>query len=186
MTLLKKASSASFLYLYLELDDSNHLSAKICDRRGDFKIINFPVLCNNISASPACAVYISLRAKATIKTSYYVSFAWDTGFCTKVIKMRLIRCWFFLYPDFIETYYVILLFSSWTWRVFRTWFKTYLDCWTCISIIYNSLYFHIFVVHILYCFLPFSNFDWWQFYEARLYCNIHLYRNKLNVMKRML
>ena len=38
------ASSASFLDLYLEFDDSGQLSTKIYDKRDDFnfKIINFP------------------------------------------------------------------------------------------------------------------------------------------------
>jgi hypothetical protein len=48
-------SSASFLYLYLEFDDSGKLSTKIYDKRDDFnfKIINFPNMCSNITASPA-------------------------------------------------------------------------------------------------------------------------------------
>ena len=45
------ASSASFLDLYLEFDDSGQLS---------IKIINFPNMCSNIPASPAYGVYISL------------------------------------------------------------------------------------------------------------------------------
>ena len=52
-------SSASFLDLYLEFDDSGQLSTKIYDKRDDFKIINFPNMCNNIPASPAYGVYIS-------------------------------------------------------------------------------------------------------------------------------
>jgi hypothetical protein len=46
------ASSASFLDIYLEFDDSGQLNTKIYDKRDDFnfKIINFP---NNIPASPA-------------------------------------------------------------------------------------------------------------------------------------
>jgi hypothetical protein len=43
------ASSASFLDLYLEFDDSGQLSTKIYDKRDDFnfKIINFPSMCSN-------------------------------------------------------------------------------------------------------------------------------------------
>jgi hypothetical protein len=54
-------SSASFLDLYLEFDDSGQLSTKIYDKRDDFnfKIINFPNMCSNIPASPAYGVYIS-------------------------------------------------------------------------------------------------------------------------------
>ena len=49
------ASSASFLDLYLEFDDSGQLSSKIYDKRDDFnfKIIYFPNMCSNIPASPA-------------------------------------------------------------------------------------------------------------------------------------
>ena len=55
------ASSASFLDLYLEFDDSGQISTKIYDKRDDFnfKIINFPNMCSNIPASPAYGVYIS-------------------------------------------------------------------------------------------------------------------------------
>jgi hypothetical protein len=55
------ASSASFLDLYLEFDDSGQLSTKIYDKRDDFnfKIINFPNMCSNIPASLAYGVYIS-------------------------------------------------------------------------------------------------------------------------------
>jgi hypothetical protein len=55
------ASSASFLDLYLEFDDSGQISTKIDDEQDDFnfKIINFPNMCSNIPASPAYGVYIS-------------------------------------------------------------------------------------------------------------------------------
>jgi hypothetical protein len=55
------ASSASFLDLYLEFDDSGQLSTKIYDKRDDFNcmIINFPNMCSNIPASPAYGDYIS-------------------------------------------------------------------------------------------------------------------------------
>ena len=52
------ASSASFLDLYLEFDDSGQLSTKIYDKRDDFNftIINFPNRCSNIPDSPAYGV----------------------------------------------------------------------------------------------------------------------------------
>ena len=52
------ASSASFLDLYLEFDDSGQLSTKIYDKGDDFnfKIINFPNICSNIPVSPAYGV----------------------------------------------------------------------------------------------------------------------------------
>jgi hypothetical protein len=48
------ASSASFLDLYLEFDDSGQLSTKIYDKRDDFnfKIINFANVCGGVPASP--------------------------------------------------------------------------------------------------------------------------------------
>jgi hypothetical protein len=52
---------ASFVDVYLEFDESGQLSTKMYDKRDDFnfKIINFPNVCSNISASPAYGVYIS-------------------------------------------------------------------------------------------------------------------------------
>ena len=67
------ASSASFLDLYLEFDDSGQLSTKLYDKRDDFnfKIINFPNMCSNIPASPAYGVYISqLIRYARASTNY--------------------------------------------------------------------------------------------------------------------
>ena len=46
------ASSATFLDLYLEFDDSGQLSTKIYDKRDDFnfKIINSPNICKQYSS----------------------------------------------------------------------------------------------------------------------------------------
>ena len=70
------ASSASFLDLYLEFDDSGHLSTKIYDIRDDFnfKIINFPNMCSNISASPAYDAYISQLILYARASSNYSDF----------------------------------------------------------------------------------------------------------------
>jgi hypothetical protein len=53
------ASSASFLGLYLEFDESGQLTTKIYDKRDDFnfKIINFLNMRSNIPASPAYALW---------------------------------------------------------------------------------------------------------------------------------
>ena len=69
-------SSASFLDLYLEIDDSGQLSTKIYDKREDFnfKIINFPNMCSNISASPAYGVYISQLIRYARASSNYSDF----------------------------------------------------------------------------------------------------------------
>ena len=70
------ASSASFLDLYLEFDDSGQLSTKIYDKRDDFnfKIINFPNMCSNIPASPAYGAYISQLIRYSRVSSNYSDF----------------------------------------------------------------------------------------------------------------
>ena len=70
------ASSASFLDLYLEFDDSGQLSTNIYDKRDDFnfKIINFPNKCSNIPASPAYGVYISQLIRYARASSNYSDF----------------------------------------------------------------------------------------------------------------
>ena len=70
------ASSASFLDLYLEFDDSGQLSTKVYDKRNDFnfKIINFQNMCSNISASPAYGVYISQLIRYARASSNYSDF----------------------------------------------------------------------------------------------------------------
>ena len=70
------ASSASFLDLYLEFDDSGQISTKIYDKRDDFnfKIINFPNMCSNIPASLAYGVYISQLIRYARASSNYSDF----------------------------------------------------------------------------------------------------------------
>jgi hypothetical protein len=70
------ASSASFLDLYLEFDDSGQLSTNIYDIGDDFnfKIINFPYMCSNIPASPAYGVYISQLIRYARASSNYSDF----------------------------------------------------------------------------------------------------------------
>ena len=70
------ASSASFLDLYLEFDDSGQLSTKIYDKRDDFnfKIINFPNMCSNIPASPAYGVFISQLIRYARASNNYSDF----------------------------------------------------------------------------------------------------------------
>ena len=87
------ASSASFLDLYLEFDDSGQLSTKIYDKRDDFnfKIINFPNMCSNIPVSPAYGVYISQLIRYARASSNYSDFLkrhfiWETGYWTRAIK----------------------------------------------------------------------------------------------------
>ena len=53
------ARSASYLDLHMQHD--LRLRKKLYDKRDDFNfpIVNFPFICSNIPAAPACGVYIS-------------------------------------------------------------------------------------------------------------------------------
>ena len=111
------ASSASFLGLYLEFDDSGQLSTKIYDKIYDFnfKIINFPNMCSNIPASPAYGVYISqlIRfARASSNCSdflkhhlYLRNRLLDQGY-TKIRLIRSLKKFIFRYQDLVEIYSV--------------------------------------------------------------------------------
>jgi hypothetical protein len=70
------ASSASFLYLYLEFDDSGQLGTNIYDKPDDFnfQIIHFPNMRSNIPASPAYGVYISQSIRYARASSNYSEF----------------------------------------------------------------------------------------------------------------
>jgi len=70
------ASSASFLDIYLELDNSGQLSTNIYDKRDDFnlEIINFPNICSNIPALPAYGVCISQLIRYARARSNYSDF----------------------------------------------------------------------------------------------------------------
>ena len=106
------ASSASFLDIYLEFDDSGQLSTKIYDKGDDFnfKIINFPNICSNIPVSPAYGVYISPLIR-----SYYSDFLkrhlylrsrlLDQGY-NKIRLNRSLKKFIFRYKDIVEIYYV--------------------------------------------------------------------------------
>jgi hypothetical protein len=51
------------LDIYLEFDDSAHLSTNIYDKQNDFnfEIINFSNMCSNIPASPAYGVFTDVN-----------------------------------------------------------------------------------------------------------------------------
>ena len=111
------ASSASFLDLYLEFDDSGQFSTKIYDKRDDFnfKIINFPNMCSNIPASPAYGVYISQLIRYARASSNYSDFLkhhlhlrnrlWDQGY-KKIRLIRSLKKFIFRYQDLVEIYSV--------------------------------------------------------------------------------
>ena len=110
-------SSASFLDLYLEFDDSGQISTKIYDKRDDFnfKIINFPNVCSNIPASPAYGVYISQLIRYARASSNYSDFLkrhlhlrnrlLDQGY-TKIRLIRSLKKFIFRYQDLVEIYSV--------------------------------------------------------------------------------
>ena len=99
------ASSASFLDLYLEFDDSGQFSTKIYDKRDDFnfKIINFPNMCSNIPASPAYGVYISKLIR--YRHLHMRNRLLDQGY-TKIRLIRSLKKFIFRYQDLVEIYSV--------------------------------------------------------------------------------
>jgi hypothetical protein len=111
------ASSASFLDLYLEFDDSGQISTKIYDKRDDFnfEIINFPNMCSNIPASPAYGVYISQLIRYARASSNYSDFLkrqfhlrnrlLDQGY-EKIRLIRYLKKFIFRYQDLVEIYSV--------------------------------------------------------------------------------
>ena len=111
------ASSASFLDIYLEFDDSGQLSTKIYDKRDDFnfKIINFPNMCSNIPSSPAYGVYISQLIRYARASSNYSDFLkrhlylrnrlLDQGY-EKIRLVRSLKKVLFRYQDLVEIYSV--------------------------------------------------------------------------------
>ena len=111
------ASSASFVDLYLEFDDSGQISTKIYDKRDDFnfKIINFPNMCSNIPASPAYGVYISQLIRCARASSNYSDFLkrhlhlrnrlLDQGY-EKIRLIRSLKRFIFRYQDLVEIYSV--------------------------------------------------------------------------------
>ena len=114
---ITSASSASFLDLYLEFDDSGQLSTKIYDKRDDFnlKIINFPNMCSNIPASPAYGVYISQMIRYARASSNYSGFLkrhldlrnrlLNQGY-KQILLIRSLKKFIFRYQDFVEIYSV--------------------------------------------------------------------------------
>jgi hypothetical protein len=111
------ASSASFLDLYLEFDDSGQLSTKIYDKRDDFnfKIINFPNMCSNITAFSAYGVYISQLIRYARTSSNYSDFLkrhlylknrlLDQGY-KQIRLIRSLKKFIFRYQDLVEKYSV--------------------------------------------------------------------------------
>ena len=53
--------SASYLDIHLEIDSEGRLRTKLYDKRDDFNfpIVNFLIICSNITSAPAYAEYIS-------------------------------------------------------------------------------------------------------------------------------
>jgi hypothetical protein len=105
-------SSASFLDLYLEFDDSGQLSTNIYDKRDD---LNFPNMCSNIPASPAYGVYISQLIRYARASSNYSDFLkrhlylrnrlLDQGY-EKIRLIRSLKKFIFRYQDLVEIYSV--------------------------------------------------------------------------------
>jgi hypothetical protein len=88
------ASSASFLDLYLEFDDSGQISTKIYDKwvNFNFKIINIFQICAAIyqlllnMVFSSCNWFVMQGPVAIILISWNVIFIWETGYWTRAIK----------------------------------------------------------------------------------------------------
>ena len=86
--------SASYLDLYLQIDQNGHLSTKLYDKRDDFNfpIVNFPFLSSNIPASPAYGVYMSQLIRYSRACTSYVDFKTRTQILTsKLMRQGFIR-----------------------------------------------------------------------------------------------
>ena len=104
-------SSASFLDLYLEFDDSGQISTEIYDKQDDF---NFKII-SNIPASPAYGVYISQLIRYARASSNYSDFLkrhlhlrnrlLDQGY-KKIRLIRSLKKFIFRYQDLVEIYSV--------------------------------------------------------------------------------
>jgi hypothetical protein len=59
----ESSNSASYLYVFLNIDAGRKLRTQVNAKRDDFNfvIVNFPFTCSNIPLSPAFDVYISLN-----------------------------------------------------------------------------------------------------------------------------
>jgi hypothetical protein len=110
---IKETTDTASWGLYLEYDDSGHLSTKIYDKRNDFnfKIINFPNMCSNIPVSPAYGVYISQLIRYARASSNYSHFMrrhlyprnrlLDQG-NKKIRLIRSLKKFIFRYQDLVE------------------------------------------------------------------------------------
>ena len=81
--------SASYLDLFLEIDNKGNLCTRLYDKRDDFNfpIVNFPFLSSNIPSSPAYGVYISQLIRYARAWSTYKDFVSRSQLLTsKLIK----------------------------------------------------------------------------------------------------
>ena len=98
-----------------EFDDSGQLSTKIYDKHFNFKIINFPIMCSNIPASPAYGVYILQLIRYARASSNYSDFLkrhlylrnrlLDQGY-KKIYLIWSLKKFIFWYQDLVEKYSV--------------------------------------------------------------------------------
>jgi hypothetical protein len=104
-------------YIYVLLTEFERIFSctKIYDKRDDFnfKIINFPNMCSNKSASPAYGVYISQLIRYARASSNYTDFLkhhlhlrnrlLDQGY-KKIRLIRSLKKFIFRYQDLVEIY----------------------------------------------------------------------------------
>jgi hypothetical protein len=65
--------SASYLAIYIEIDNGGRLKTKLYNKRDDFTfpIVNFPIISSNIPASRAYEVYISQLVRYSNASAQY-------------------------------------------------------------------------------------------------------------------
>ena len=112
---LTRQEQVTFFDLYLEFDDNGQISTKIYDKRDDFNfiILNFPNMCSNIPASPACGIHISQLIRYARTSSNYSDFLkrhlhlrnrlLDQGY-KKIRLIRSLKKFIFRYQDLVEIY----------------------------------------------------------------------------------
>lgn len=89
---------ASYLDLYLYIDNSGRLKSKLYDKHDDFDfpIVNFPFLSSNIPTSPAYGVYISQLIRYCRACTCTVMFSTERNYRLKNYYARVMfsHCWY--------------------------------------------------------------------------------------------
>jgi hypothetical protein len=81
--------------IHLEIDSEDRLRTKLYVKRDDFNflIVNFPFICSNIPAAPACGAYISQLIRYSRRDCGYHQDFLDRGLVLtrKVLNFEILR-----------------------------------------------------------------------------------------------